>query len=98
MTTACRLPVMAVTGDTVNGMTVPTNVPSTVDELRQITDPVQLIHTADAYIAHREADIRDARALRDAAIGALAREHGPAAAARMSGRSVSTVKIARGRA
>jgi hypothetical protein len=69
-----------------------TDAPNNLAELRAIKDPLRLIAAADAYIDAREKAIKDARQMRDDAIGKLAVEHGIAKAARMIEKSPSTVK------
>lgn len=71
--------------------------PRTLDELRAIKDPAARVRAADQYIAMGEEKVREARRIRDNDLRALAEKHGPAQAARLSGRSLSTVKLARGR-
>jgi hypothetical protein len=50
-----------------------------------------------AYIEQGEEKLRAARVLRDEDLRALAAKHGKAAAARMAGVSLSTIKLAVGR-
>jgi hypothetical protein len=69
----------------------------TLDELRRMKPGTDRVKAITEYIEQGEAKIADARKLRDADIRALAAEHGPAQAARMSGLSLSTVKLVRGR-
>lgn len=72
--------------------------PRTLAALRDLPPGPERIAAADAYISEREEAIREARAIRNADIRALVAEHGPAAAARMTGLSLSTVKLVRGQA
>ena len=69
----------------------------TLDELRRMKPGTDRIQAISDYIAQGEAKIADARRLRDTDVRTLAQEHGPAKAARMSGLSLSTVKLLRGR-
>ncbi len=59
---------------------------------------MQPVLGATAYIANGEAKVREARDFRDAELANLADDVGMAQAARMTGLSYSTVKIARGKA
>ena len=68
-----------------------------LQELRRMAPGIERIQAADAYIAEREQAIEEARKLRDADIRTLIELHGPAKAARLAGRSLSTIKIIRGR-
>lgn len=73
------------------------SAPPNINALRAMTPGPERIRAADDYIAQREEAIRDARRIRDDDIRALVAEHGPAEAARRSGRSLSTVKLVKGR-
>lgn len=70
--------------------------PRNLTELRDMPSGPERIAAADQYIAEREDAIKEARAIRNADVRALVAEHGPAAAARMTGLSLSTVKLVRG--
>lgn len=69
-----------------------------LDALRALPPGVERVAAADAYIAEREEAIKDARAIRNADIRALIAEHGLAATARLTGLSLSTVKLVKGQA
>lgn len=69
----------------------------TLDELSKRKPGPDRLADLTAYIGQGEAKIREARALRDQDLRALAEKHGKAAAARMAGVSLSTVKLAVGR-
>lgn len=71
--------------------------PATLDALRALPPGPARIAAADAYIAARQDAIRAARAVRDADIRDLITDVGPAEAARVAGRSLSTIKLIRGR-
>lgn len=72
--------------------------PRNLTELRALPPGPERVAAADQYIAERKAAIEEARAIRNADIRDLVAEHGPAAAARMTGLSLSTVKLVRGQA
>lgn len=72
--------------------------PRNLTELRAMPPGSDRVAAADAYIAERESAIKEARALRNADVRALVAEHGPAVTARMTGLSLSTVKLVRGQA
>lgn len=72
--------------------------PRNLTELRDMPPGLERIAAADAYIAERLSAIDDARAIRNADLRALVAEHGPAATARMTGLSLSTVKLVKGQA
>lgn len=72
--------------------------PRNLDALRGMPPGPVRIAAADRYIAERETAIKDARAIRNADIRALVAEHGPAETARLTGLSLSTIKLVRGQA
>jgi hypothetical protein len=73
--------------------------PRNLDELRSIQDQIERVKAAVVYIDNGLAKIAEARAIRDAAIRALAAKHGPTEVARRTGVGLSTVKaLSRGRA
>lgn len=82
---------MGVTGGTITVMTY------TLDQLRKRKPGLDRLADLNAYIEQGEEKIRAARVLRDEDIRTLAADHGKAAAARMAGVSLSTVKLAVGR-
>jgi len=69
-----------------------------LDALRALPPGPERIAAADAYIAECEEAVRQARTIRNGDIRVLVAEHGPAAVARMTGLSLSTVKLVRGQA
>ena len=69
----------------------------TLEQLRKLRPGPERIHAISEYIALGEEKISDARRLRDEDVRALVAEHGPAQAARLSGLSLSTVKLIKGR-
>jgi hypothetical protein len=69
--------------------------PGTLDEVRAIRDPESRLRAVVAYLAKLEDRKREALQVRDAAIRAV--KAGPTEVARMTGLSVSTVKLARSR-
>ena len=72
--------------------------PRNLAELRAVKAPAARAAAARAYVEQRQQAIREALAVRDAAIRELLRDNGPAEVARLCGVSLSTVKLARGRA
>jgi len=72
--------------------------PRNLDALRAMPPGPERIAAADAYISEREDAIKEARAIRNADVRALVTEHGLATTARMTGLSLSTVKLVRGQA
>lgn len=76
--------------------------PRTLKELRDMPAGIDRIKAAGAYIAEREAAIEEARAVRNADIRELLakedRKTGPAAIARATGLSISTIKLVKGQA
>ncbi len=72
--------------------------PRTLKELRDLPPGPERIAAARAYIAERENAISEAMAIRNADIRALIAEKGLAEAARMTGLSLSTVKLVKGQA
>lgn len=71
--------------------------PRNLDELRAVPDRVERIHAASAYIEYCESRLAEARRFRDEDIRALAVLEGMAAAGRLAGVSLSTVKQIRRR-
>lgn len=69
----------------------------TLEQLRKLRPGPERIRAISEYIALGEEKISDARKLRDEDVRTLIAEHGPAEAARMSGLSLSTVKLIKGR-
>lgn len=74
-------------------MTVPRNL----EQLRVTHPDLEQVKAADAYIAQREEAIREARAIRDAAVRRLIAKHGPAKTRDLTGYSASTIRLIRGR-
>lgn len=68
-----------------------------MDVLRKLKG-LAAVQGATAYIANGEEKVREARKFRDVALAALADEVGLVKASQQSGLSLSTVKIARGKA
>lgn len=73
------------------------DAPTTLDALKKLTG-LAAVQGATAYIANGEEKVREARQFRDTALTTLADRVGLAKAAEQSGLSISTVRIARGRA
>lgn len=70
--------------------------PRNLAQLRDMPAGPDRIAAAGEYIAEREGAIEEARKIRNADIRALVAEYGPSAAARMTGLSLSTVKLVKG--
>lgn len=68
-------------------------VPRTYEELLAIDDDLARIVATGAYIDAGEEKLRLARQLRDQAILRLIAERGPSETARITGLSLSTIKI-----
>lgn len=71
-----------------------TSPPLTLDELKQLTDPVEMLRSSEAYLDRLHECESTAHALRRKAYRELAYEHGPSQAARMAGVSLTTIKNA----
>jgi hypothetical protein len=71
--------------------------PRNLDELRAVKAPADRAVAARAYVEQRQEAIRQALAVRDAAIRELLENSGPSEVARLCDVSLSTVKLARGR-
>jgi hypothetical protein len=69
--------------------------PRTLADLLKVRDPLAMVEAARAYIQQREKAIDEALDVRDRGIRALVDKYGPAATAKMTGYSLSTVKTAR---
>lgn len=82
-------------GYIVTHMSTPT--PRTLDELRTVRGDEEIVRAADAYITNGRHKLQEALSLRDAAVRRLAEKHGPSEAARRVGKSLSTIKLIRGR-
>jgi len=74
-----------------------TEAPPTLAELRRVTDPAERAVAAGLYVEARQAAIREALGVRDAAIRELLPDLGATATARACKVSVSTVKLVRGK-
>lgn len=76
-----------------SGMTAPT---WTLEDLRKLVGRGEpLIVAATEVIAGAEAIIKEARILRDTEVAAMAKQLGPAEAARRTGLSLSSVRVIR---
>ena len=70
--------------------------PRNLDALRRMQPGPERIAAAGAYIAEREHAIEEARTIRNGDIRALVAELGPAKTARLTGLSLSTIKLVKG--